>query len=141
MTLVHEQTSTACNEDKPEMSAFGDAKSLTTVGDTYPWLHPLDVVGVCARMVVMLRAFYCFICALHGMDEAFQRIVNPYLRHAVGMLPVGILLYVLLRLTGQYYVDGVGYAAIQDVLLGGSPRRSASVCAGCCRRRTFTPSS
>ena len=60
-----------------------------------------------------------FIRALHGMEEAFQRIANPYLRHAVGMLPVGILLYMLLRLTGQYYVDGVGYAAIQDVLLGG----------------------
>ncbi len=28
-------------------------------------------------------------------------------------------MYALFRLAGQYYVDGVGYATIQDVLLGG----------------------
>ena len=60
-----------------------------------------------------------FIRTLHGMEGGFQRIANPYLRHAIGMFPVGILLYVLLRLAGQYHVDGVGYATIQDVLLGG----------------------
>ena len=60
-----------------------------------------------------------FIRGLHAMEDAFQRIGNPYLRHAIGMLIVGTLIYVLFRLTGQYYVDGVGYATIQDVLLGG----------------------
>ncbi len=60
-----------------------------------------------------------FIRTLHSLEGLFQRIANPYLRHAIGMLPVGVLMYVLLRLAGQYYVDGVGYATIQDVLLGG----------------------
>jgi CIC family chloride channel protein len=60
-----------------------------------------------------------FIRGLHFMEAAFQRVRNPYLRHAIGMLMVGSLIYALLRVTGQYYVDGVGYATIQDVLLGG----------------------
>ncbi len=60
-----------------------------------------------------------FIRGLHTMESAFQRVRNPYLRHAIGMLLVGSLIYALFRLAGQYYVEGVGYATIQDVLLGG----------------------
>jgi CIC family chloride channel protein len=37
----------------------------------------------------------------------------------MGMVLVGTLIYALFRFAGQYYVDGVGYATIQDVLLGG----------------------
>lgn len=60
-----------------------------------------------------------FIRSLHFMEATFERIRNPYLRHAIGMVLVGTLIYGLLRFAGQYFVDGVGYAAIQDVLLGG----------------------
>lgn len=60
-----------------------------------------------------------FIRGLHLMETTFRRVRNPYLRHAIGMLLVGTLMYALFRLAGQYYVDGVGYATIQDVLLGG----------------------
>jgi CIC family chloride channel protein len=55
---------------------------------------------------------------LHFMEASFLRIRNPYLRHAIGMLLVGALGYGFLRLAGHYYVEGVGYATIQDVLLG-----------------------
>jgi CIC family chloride channel protein len=34
------------------------------------------------------------------------------------MLMVGVLMYVLFRTFGQYYVDGVGYATVQAVLVG-----------------------
>ena len=60
-----------------------------------------------------------FIRGLHSMEAIFHRIRNPYLRHAMGMVLVGTLIYALFRFAGQYYVDGVGYATIQDVLLGG----------------------
>ena len=42
----------------------------------------------------------------------------PYLRHMLGMLMVGVLMYLLFRTLGQYYVDGVGYATVQAVLAG-----------------------
>jgi CIC family chloride channel protein len=59
-----------------------------------------------------------FIRGLHFMEANFVRIRNPYFRHAIGMLLVGTLIYGFMRFTGHYYVEGVGYATIQDVLLG-----------------------
>ncbi|MFZ1988332.1 MAG: chloride channel protein [Alphaproteobacteria bacterium] len=60
-----------------------------------------------------------FIRGLHFAEEKFERIKNPYLRHAVGMTLVGALMYAFLRFSGHYQIDGVGYSTIQDVLLGG----------------------
>ncbi|MGH6877812.1 MAG: chloride channel protein, partial [Rhizomicrobium sp.] len=60
-----------------------------------------------------------FIKGLHAAEDRFDRIGNSYLRHALGMLLVGLLMYAFLRLSGHYHVEGVGYATIQDVLLGG----------------------
>ena len=60
-----------------------------------------------------------FIRGLHAAEDQFDRVPYPYLRHAFGMLLVGIMMYVLFRFSGHYHVEGVGYATIQDVLLGG----------------------
>lgn len=60
-----------------------------------------------------------FIKGLHGAETLFDRIRNPYLRHATGMLAVGVLIYALFQGFGHYYVEVVGYSTIQDVLLGG----------------------
>jgi CIC family chloride channel protein len=60
-----------------------------------------------------------FIKGLHWAEMLFDRIRNPYLRHATGMLAVGVLIYALFQGFGHYYVEGVGYSTIQDVLLGG----------------------
>ncbi|MGH8276611.1 MAG: chloride channel protein, partial [Steroidobacteraceae bacterium] len=59
-----------------------------------------------------------FIRGLHLAEDVFDRIKSRYLRHMLGMLMVGVLMYVLLRALGQYYVDGVGYATVQAVLAG-----------------------
>jgi CIC family chloride channel protein len=60
-----------------------------------------------------------FIKALHRVENRFDAIRNPYLRHATGMLLVGLMIYALFQGFGHYYVEGVGYATVQDVLLGG----------------------
>jgi CIC family chloride channel protein len=44
-----------------------------------------------------------------------------YIRHILGMLLVGILLYSCERYYGHYYIGGVGYATIQDVLMHNAP--------------------
>ena len=59
-----------------------------------------------------------FIRGLHLIEDWFERIKSPYLRHMLGMLMVGVLMYLLFRTLGQYYVDGVGYATVQAVLAG-----------------------
>ena len=69
--------------------------------------------------VVIGLAATGFIKGLHGAEMLFDRIRNPYLRHATGMLAVGVLIYALFQGFGHYYVEGVGYSTIQDVLLGG----------------------
>ncbi len=59
-----------------------------------------------------------FIRGLYLAEEFFDRIRFRYLRHMLGMLMLGVLMYLLFRTVGQYYVDGVGYATVQAVLAG-----------------------
>jgi CIC family chloride channel protein len=60
-----------------------------------------------------------FIRGLHVSERAFERLRNPYLRHAVGMTIIGLLMYAFLLGSGHYRIDGVGYATIQQILVGG----------------------
>ena len=59
-----------------------------------------------------------FIRGLHLVEDAFDKIGSRYLRHMLGMLLVGVMMYGLMRGFGQYYVDGVGYATIEAILSG-----------------------
>ena len=59
-----------------------------------------------------------FVRGLSVAEDLFEYIENPYLRHAVGMFALGVLLYVFLVTAGHYYVEGVGYATIQAILTG-----------------------
>jgi CIC family chloride channel protein len=58
-----------------------------------------------------------FIRGLHLVEDLFDKIKERYTRHVLGMLLVGILMYALQQRFGQYYVDGVGYATVQAILL------------------------
>ena len=49
----------------------------------------------------------------------FERMRNPYLRHAVGMTMIGLMMYAFLVGSGHYRIDGVGYSTIQEILVGG----------------------
>jgi CIC family chloride channel protein len=60
-----------------------------------------------------------FIHGLHFAEDAFERIGNSYLRHTLGMMLLGVLMFALYSLFGQYFVDGVGYATVESVLTGG----------------------
>jgi CIC family chloride channel protein len=58
-----------------------------------------------------------FIRGLHVVEDLFDKIEGRYARHVLGMLLVGILIYALQRGFGHYYVEGVGYATVQAILL------------------------
>ena len=72
------------------------------------------VLGVLVGLLALAftRSIYIF------EDFFDERIGNPYLRHFLGMLLVGIIIYILFETTGHYYVQGVGYATVEDVLTG-----------------------
>jgi len=84
--------------------------------------HPPSLIALLlyALLGVMMGfAATAFIRLLSAAEDGFDRIRNPYWRHAAGMLIIGLLIYALLRTAGHYFVEGVGYATIQAIL-GGS---------------------
>jgi chloride channel protein, CIC family len=99
-------------------------------GDS-PAFHvpPLQTMPVDSNALIVLILFAVlgalsgvaaagFIRGLHFSEDLFERIKSRYWRHIFGMLLVGLLMYGLLRIFGQYYVDGVGYATVQAILAG-----------------------
>ena len=59
-----------------------------------------------------------FIKSLHFAEDLFEQIRSRYLRHAAGMLLVGLTMYALFLSVGHYHVDGVGYATVEAILAG-----------------------
>ena len=57
-----------------------------------------------------------FIRGLHWIEDGFDLIPGRYVRHILGMLLVGSLIYMLWTKAGHYYVEGVGYSSIQAIL-------------------------
>ena len=96
--------------------AFAIPASLLTLEQpaTLPALLLFALLGCLIGL-----AATAFIRGLSLAEDLFEHIKNPYLRNAIGMLMLGILIYALLRAAGQYYVEGVGYSTIQAVLTGG----------------------
>lgn len=101
-------------------AAFGDFPAFTI---PVLALHP--AAGLAAPAVLAWLAFgvllgvvsMVYIRALYGFEDLFERIPgNAYTRHMLGMLLVGVMMYLLLRYTGHYYTEGVGYATVQDIL-------------------------
>jgi chloride channel protein, CIC family len=100
---------------------FGDAPAFN--------VPPLQAMAVDSNALLVLVLFAVlgaltgvaaagFIRGLHLAEDLFDRIESRYLRHMLGMLILGVLMYLLFRTLGQYYVDGVGYATVQAVLVG-----------------------
>lgn len=68
--------------------------------------------------IVIGIAAAAFIRVLHLFEDGYDRIRGRYVRHMLGMLVVGIMIYMMQRFSGHYYIEGVGYSTIQAVLGG-----------------------
>jgi chloride channel protein, CIC family len=67
--------------------------------------------------VILGLASALFIKSIYYAEDVFDDVFeNEYLRHMYGMLMVGISLYLMMYFFGHYYVEGVGYATVLDVL-------------------------
>ncbi len=73
------------------------------------------ILGVLAGLASSL-----FIRSIYGFEDFFTKKIKGgyYVQHMLGMSIVGISMYLMLREFGHYYIQGVGYATIQDVLSG-----------------------
>ena len=69
----------------------------------------------------LIMGFVCtsFVRGIYWTEDRFDAVPgNAYTRHVSGMLLVGIMIWLVMRFTGYYYVEGVGYAAVMDILMG-----------------------
>ena len=59
-----------------------------------------------------------FIRGLHWLEDGFDLIPGRYVRHIVGTLIIGVLIWSMMHWFGHYYVDGVGYDTLGAALSG-----------------------
>jgi CIC family chloride channel protein len=77
-------------------------------------LLPYVPFGILLGIVSWFMIFW-----LGWLERQFARISpSPYLRHAIGMLAVGIMSYLMMMGTGYYFIEGPGYAMLQDIVHG-----------------------
>jgi CIC family chloride channel protein len=101
-------------------AAFGEAPAFDvpsliisrTIETTPMSLAAYLLLGLLLGLVSVI-----YIRSIYFAEDLFDRIPgNYYTRHALGMLCVGLMMYAFLRYSGQYYIQGVGYASVQEIL-------------------------
>jgi CIC family chloride channel protein len=102
---------------------FGTHPAFIIPGFETPYFHlenPLVLFAYGGLGAILGVASALFIRAIYGFEDFFEEKVsrNSYVRHLTGMFIVGVIFYVLMKTSGHYYVDGVGYSTIQDILTG-----------------------
>ncbi len=102
---------------------FGAYPSFIIPQLELPDFQTIHFSVLCSYMVlgiVMGLASTLFIKSLYAFEDLFDKHVpgNYYFRHAAGMLVVGLLMYAMWKIFGYYYIEGVGYATVQDILNG-----------------------
>lgn len=99
---------------------FGNAPAFVV-----PTVHASVTAGVLPAYVLlgglMAVVSVVFIRSLYGAEDLFDKLIprRDYVRHIAGMLGVGVTIEAMMTLRGHYYVEGVGYATIVDILNGG----------------------
>ena len=69
--------------------------------------------------VAMGLAAWAFVIVLEFMEDWFDDMkFNDYVKNVIGMLFVGVTGYIFMLTVGQYHIMSVGYATIQDILVG-----------------------
>ena len=67
--------------------------------------------------IIMGLVATLFIRGIYWAEDRFDAMPgNTYTRHLSAMFVVGIMIWLVMRQTGHYYLQGVGYAAIMDIL-------------------------
>ncbi|MEZ4412051.1 MAG: chloride channel protein [Gemmatimonadales bacterium] len=100
---------------------LGAHPSFVIPGMATPYYHLLKPHMLPAYLglgVLMGLASTLFIRTLYAFEDFFTtRVKGSYYRqHLLGMLAVGLMIYGFMAVFGHYYIEGVGYATVQDIL-------------------------
>jgi CIC family chloride channel protein len=82
--------------------------------------NPLVLLTYVGLGAIMGLASTLCIKSIYFFEDFFELRIRGgyYSRHLLGMFLVGVLIYLSMTLFGHYYVEGVGYSTIQDILSG-----------------------
>jgi CIC family chloride channel protein len=82
--------------------------------------NPLLLLSYASLGVLLGAASAVYIKSIYGFENFFDQWFKekPYLCHMIGMFLVGLIIYLLMITLGHYYIEGVGYATIQDIFTG-----------------------
>jgi chloride channel protein, CIC family len=121
-TLVPVAISTAAATYIGRM-CFGSHPSFVIPSFQTPYFHlisPMVLPSYIILGVLMGLVSAVFIRSIYRFEDFFEDRVKGgyYVRHGLGMFVIGVLMYGMLVYSGHYYIQGVGYATIQDVLTG-----------------------
>jgi CIC family chloride channel protein len=90
---------------------------------TFHFLDPLVLLAYIGLGAIAGVVSALYIKSVYMFEDFFdEHVRNAYVRHMAGMFGVGIIMYLLLTHLGHYYIQGVGYSTIQDVLSGKLPQ-------------------
>ena len=88
---------------------------------TFQLAKPVYLVLFVPFGILMGLVAYCFVRGIYWAEDLFDKMPgNAYSRHMSGMLVVGILIYgvSVFSPAQHYYVQGVGYSTIMDLIRG-----------------------
>ncbi len=102
---------------------FGVYPAFTIPEFQTPFFHLLDPLLIVAYLgvgIITGIGSAIYIHSIYFFEDIFDQKVpgNYYVRHMGGMFLVGVLIYLSATFLGHYYIAGVGYAGIEDVLTG-----------------------
>lgn len=102
---------------------FGSHPSFVIPKFETPYFHltgPLMIPSYVVLGVLAGVVSAAFIRSIYLFEDFFEKYIriSYYLRHCTGMLLVGGIMYGVMVTFGHYYIEGVGYATVQDVLTG-----------------------
>jgi CIC family chloride channel protein len=102
---------------------FGPHPSFVIPAFEVPYFHPATPLALLAYVglgVAMGAISVVYIRSIYGFEDLFESRIRGsyYKRQMLGMILVGIIMYLLMITHGHYYIEGVGYSTVQDVLTG-----------------------
>jgi CIC family chloride channel protein len=102
---------------------FGPYPSFVIPSFETPYFHitnPVLLLSYAGLGVVLGVASALYIKSIYAFEDFFEKRIRGsyYVRHAMGMFLVGIMVYSFMALFGHYYIEGIGYSTVQDVLSG-----------------------
>ena len=101
---------------------FGANASFVIPAFQQAYYHPTNPIVLLSYFglaVLVGAAAALFIKAIYVFEDLSEKVPgNDYIRHTLGMLIVGLMMYALMLSQGHYYIEGIGYSTVQDILAG-----------------------